>query len=634
MAAVVEQAGVSVVITDPDGIIEYVNPAFEKNTGFSSKETIGRKPSILKSGKHTDDFYREMWNTILSGNSWRGVMINIKKDGTEMIEDSVVSPVREESGKIIGFMSVKRDVTEEYRLHDKVKKSAQQFRAIFDNSPFGISITSLAEKKYRAVNHAFLTSTGLKVEDIIGKTPEEVGLLGGDFDETEFLEKLKTKGSIHNYPLKLIGASGEDKHVIFSSTVMDFNDEPCIFSMAIDITESKMLEEKLRQSQKMEAIGQLAGGIAHDFNNMLSGIMGSAELLDLMLPADSPYRDQVRTIIKSAGTAADLTGKLLAFSRKGKIVSGIVNIHESIMTVIAILKRTIDRNISIETSLDALSFTMTGDASLIQNAILNLGINARDAMPEGGRIVISTSNVYLDKASCEFENGCIEPGEYICIDVRDTGQGIPENIRQKIFEPFFTTKEPGKGTGLGLSAVYGTVREHSGTISVKSSQGKGTVFSICLPLKCPEKIKSENPPATLASGNGVILVVEDEPVVSSTAGDILAGLGYEVLFASCGEEALEIYSRNYPVIALVFLDMVMPGINGPETFRRMKEINSNVKVLYTSGFTKEGSKIDFSETGVCGFIKKPYRISELSRILASVTRGENTGLSDGGMEIF
>lgn len=621
LASIVEQAAESVIITDLEGTIEYVNPAFENKTGYLSNEVKGKKPSILKSGKHSPDFYRTMWSTILKGDVWRGIIVNRNRDGNELIEDSLLSPIRNNDGKIIGFLAVKRDVTDEFRLQEKIKASEKLFRTVFENAPGSMSITRMSDQKYVAVNPSFIKSTGLEIDDVIGKTASEIGFSIYDFDTKEFFDRLKKRGVVHNQIMRIIDPLGKEKCIIFSSTILDFEGEPCILSMSVDITESKKLEERLRHSQKMDAIGQLAGGIAHDFNNMLSGILGGAELLSFLLPPDSPLVKHAETIARSAGMASELTKKLLSFSRKGnRAEMAMVDVHECIRIAISILERSIGRNISIETNLVSSFSTIKGEVSTLQNIFLNLGINARDAMKDGGKLSFSTSDVFLDDYFCRSNSYSISPGNYIQIDVSDTGSGIPRKIIDRIFEPFFTTKEPGKGTGLGLSGVYGTVKEHGGAINVYSEEGMGTVFRIYLPLVSDDKSSDNGKTPEIQSGSGVILLVDDESVVRDTACEILKTLGYEVIMASDGEEALSLYKKNRGRISVVLMDMVMPGISGWETFRRLKKECPEVRVVFTSGFSQEGVLINLSEPGVCGFIHKPYRISELSTVIASAIK--------------
>lgn len=381
-----------------------------------------------------------------------------------------------------------------------------------------------------------------------------------------------------------------------------------------DITNHAELEAQLAHSRKMDAIGQLAGGVAHDFNNMLGGVIGAADLLKRRLMDGNDLR-MIDIILQSAGRASELTAKLLAFGRKGKLSTEPVNMNEVINDAIAILERSIDKKIKLVAKRDAERSTVTGDYSSLQSAILNIGINASHAMPDGGSIEISTRVVKLDQMYCDSCTFNIAPGDYIEVEIRDCGCGIhPENL-QRIFDPFFTTKEQGKGTGLGLSAVYGTIQEHHGAITVYSEMDVGTVFHLYLPLS-DQKAKAYESSECVINGHGRILVVDDEELIRITAQTMLEEMNYEVLLAQDGQEAVDIYSREGAKIDLIILDMIMPKMNGREAFLRLRELNSDVKIIISSGFSKDGDIDDLKEKGLCGFIRKPYRLSELSHILA------------------
>jgi len=387
-----------------------------------------------------------------------------------------------------------------------------------------------------------------------------------------------------------------------------------------DISDKNRIAEQLHQAQKMDIVGQLAGGVAHDFNNMLSGIMGSAELLSYEAGDNPKLKKYIDLIIESAKRSANLTSQLLAFSRKGKTISTPVDIHELIKAAIDLLERSIDKKIQISTRFSALNSFTPGDPALLQNAILNLSINARDAMPEGGTITISTINIELDRETIYLNSLTMNPGQYIEIDVTDTGSGIPKEIIPKIFDPFFTTKPPGKGTGLGLSGVYGTVTDHKGAITVYSEPGSGTIFKIFLPqtMLTSEKVNtSEN---IITKGSGCILVVDDESIIRNTAHGILITAGYEVILAEDGISGAEIYKTEMKRISLVILDMIMPKISGKETFQKLKSINPEVKVIFASGFNNEGSVQDILNSGARGFIQKPYMISEFTKLVDEVIR--------------
>lgn len=386
-----------------------------------------------------------------------------------------------------------------------------------------------------------------------------------------------------------------------------------------DITQSKKIEEQLHQARKMDVIGQLAGGVAHDFNNMLGGILGNAELLSFGLPDDSNLRKYVDTIIKGAERAADLTRKLLAFSRKARIVTTPIDIHDQIKSAMALLERSIDPRIKIITRLEATSSVVASDPTLLQNAILNLAINARDAMPEGGSLTFSTSNILLDSEYCDKQPYRIEPGMYLEISISDTGMGMTKEIMAKVFEPFFTTKPVGQGTGLGLAAVYGTVKDHHGSISVYSEPGLGSVFKIYLPVDStsPVCIQKEEEQIISEEG-GCILIVDDEAMIRNTAQALLVSMGFEVIVAADGDEALQIFLMEKERISAVILDIVMPKMNGREVYQHIRAIDPYVPVIFSSGFSSEAIMNDLMELGASAFIQKPYRHSALVKTLNEV----------------
>lgn len=386
-----------------------------------------------------------------------------------------------------------------------------------------------------------------------------------------------------------------------------------------DITERRELEEQLRQSQKMDVIGQLAGGIAHDFNNMLGGIIGSAELLAIKTEDTPSLKKYADIILKGAERASELTRNLLAYSRKAKFVTRLTDIHEPILEAVSLLERTIDKQITIKTELKASPSQVTGDPTLLQNAVMNLGINARDAMPDGGIIRLKTENVVLDEHYCSTHPG-LSPGDYIEIEVSDTGAGIPADIMARIFEPFFTTKKFGQGTGLGLAAVYGTVKEHRGDITVYSESGRGTVFKLFLPVDNSTGEHSATQTEQPVTGSGCILLIDDEAIIRNIAQAQLTHLGYEVLIAEDGESGIDIFRLEKNRISLVILDLVMPKISGQETLRRLLEIDPAVKVLVASGFNYHEDENKLPGPGAAGFIQKPFQLLRLSRAVAEVMK--------------
>lgn len=385
-----------------------------------------------------------------------------------------------------------------------------------------------------------------------------------------------------------------------------------------DVTEKELIEERLRQAQKMETVGRLAGGIAHDFNNLLGGIIGYADLLIIALAANERLRHHAERIVETAERAAGLTRNLLAFSRKGQLHAVDINLHQVIHDVVGILEQTIDRRITLATRLAAGSPLVNGDLSQIQSALLNLGVNARDAMPEGGALTFATAEVDLDDKAAQALSEPIIPGRYVEIRVSDTGVGMTPEVIAHLFEPFFSTKPRGKGTGLGLAAVYGTVRAHRGAIEVQSAPGGGTAFRVYLPVSGETSAPTRVEERRTSTGAGCILLVDDEKIIRNMARDMLKELGYDVLTAADGEEALEVFRRERDRIILVILDVVMPKCNGPEAVRAMQAIVPGVRILLSSGFDFDTATRDLMSEGVAGFLQKPFRITELSRKITEV----------------
>jgi len=383
-----------------------------------------------------------------------------------------------------------------------------------------------------------------------------------------------------------------------------------------DITEKETMQAMLAQSRKMEAIGQLAGGVAHDFNNLLTGISGFAELLSLQLRDDKQKSETAKKILSAAGRAKDLTRQLLSFARKGKIISSPVDCHESLLSAIGLLERSINKNITLATDLKATHTTIVGDPVQLENIFLNLGINGADAMPKGGTLHFSTMNEEISSPlTCEFAE-ILGQGNYLRVSIKDTGCGIDKELRQTIFEPFFTTKASGKGTGLGLSAVFGAMKEHGGRIRLLTEIDKGTEFSLYFPVEKTVEKANGLQHIPLQEGSGTILVIDDESLVLSSAEGLLSELGYVVLLANGGEKGIEMYRKHVEHVDLVLLDMIMPVMDGVTCFRQLKEINENIKVVICSGFSKTSRINEAEKMGVQGFLQKPYTAAEVSRAIS------------------
>jgi CheY-like chemotaxis protein len=366
----------------------------------------------------------------------------------------------------------------------------------------------------------------------------------------------------------------------------------------------------------MQAVGQLAGGIAHDFNNQLVGIVGCADILRAELAEHPELISFADKILGSARRASDLTAHLLAFARKGKFLAVPVDLHDIINEVVALLERSIDKQIHITLGLGAHPPTTLGDPSQLQNCFLNLALNARDAMPNGGELRFMTSIVHIDEEYCRANPYAIEAGDHVEISVSDTGVGMNQTVIEHIFEPFFTTKEKEKGTGMGLAAVYGTVKNHKGTIGVYSEVGRGTTFRVHLPLlietEVPRTAEPEAQPIGAPPG-AHILLVDDEEMVCETTCTMLRSLGYRVSICRNGQDAVDFIEHSADEIDLVILDMIMPVMGGGATFDALKKVNSGVRVLVSSGYSLEGEAQEILDRGARGFVQKPFLKTKLSR---------------------
>jgi PAS domain S-box-containing protein len=391
-----------------------------------------------------------------------------------------------------------------------------------------------------------------------------------------------------------------------------------------DVTSRKELEMQLLQAQKLDSIGQLAGGVAHDFNNMLGAISGYADMIRQRFGPGNPSIEKYATrILDAARRSADLTAKLLAFARKGKFEMAIVNMHAVVQDVVGLLEHTIDRRIAIVQVLGARPSTVMGDRAQLQNAVLNLAVNARDAMPEGGRLVFSTDVVDAARVPRSERTDAPATAErYIMVSVTDTGIGMDELVQARIFEPFFTTKDLGKGTGLGLASVYGTVRSHNGFIDVTSAAGKGSTFTLYLPVvaqTAPDGVPLRVPPSEQHAA-ATILFVDDEEIIRSMALEMLGGMGYSVHTCVDGGEAIAYYREHHAGINLVILDIVMPHVGGFDCFAELKKINPALRALVSSGYSVNEEARRIMDAGALGFIHKPFDVKELARSIEGALR--------------
>jgi two-component system cell cycle sensor histidine kinase/response regulator CckA len=490
----VEQSADTLIIMDRSGVMEYVNPAFEALTGYSRQEAIGQTLGILKSEQQTDELYQEMWDTVISGNVFRGIVMNRKKNGETLIIEKALAPLRDGRGQITHFISTGRD-----------------------------------------------------------------------------------------------------------------------------ITERRKLESDLQQAQKMDAIGRLAGGVAHDFNNLLLVISAYAELMLDSLAGDDPLRRNVGEIMTASRRAADLTRQLLAFGRKQVQLLQVLDLNAVIGEITGMLPRLIGEDIELVFVPGQDLGKVKADPGQIEQVVMNLAANARDAMPGGGRLTIETATVGVDESYVQ-RHSIVPPGDYVLLTVTDSGQGIAAVHLAHIFEPFYTTKDAGKGTGLGLATVYGIVKQNGGFVWVYSEPGLGTTFKIYLPRvqSVSSEVRITRPAESSPRGCETLLLVEDEASVRQASRQFLTRSGYTVLEASDGEDGLRASREHGGPIHLMITDVVMPRMGGPQLAERLADERPDMKVLFVSGYAEntvlQHGKIDVTTR----FLQKPFSSKALARKVREV----------------
>ncbi|MGE5172502.1 MAG: PAS domain S-box protein, partial [Betaproteobacteria bacterium] len=556
----------------------------------------------------------------------KAMHVHYDHDDREIYVECEAYPIKDSSGRVIRAIETLKDVTKRVMLEKKLKESEEKFRDLYDNAPDGYY--SLAGNGLIVeVNRTFLDMLGYRREELVGKKCIE-NLLAEESVKTcktKFPE-LKERGRMANLELTLVRKDGTLLPVMMNATAIYDGNGAFVMSrsMVRDISdrkkadeEKRRLREQLFQSQKLEALGTLAGGIAHDFNNLLASILGYASLAKADMSSDDSLYHHVDIIETASLRASELTQQLLAFAKGGKYDAQPNDVNIIVREVASLLSHTIDKNITLKLETDNILRPVICDAGQIQQAILNICINGRDAMPKGGTLTIRTENVHLEIKDVQYFVA-VPPGDYVRISVSDTGSGMDRQTQQHMYEPFFTTKE--KGTGLGLSLVYGIIKKHNGFIQVHSEPGRGSTFEVNL-VACngeETRAKKRGEGMELQHGSGTILIVDDEPLVIELAGDILRRFGYTVLTAHGGEEAVQLFQQHSPEIVAVLLDMVMPQMDGREVFRRLRTLNPEVKVIVSSGYSHDRDADYLLDQGASGFVQKPYRIAELIRVVNEV----------------
>ncbi|MBU1056153.1 MAG: PAS domain S-box protein [Proteobacteria bacterium] len=616
-----EGAAEGILIIDMENReFQYANPAICKMLGYTQDELKKMNVMDIHPQNDFDSFIPEF--TELERKSG-GMVKNIpciKKDGAIIYADFNTTLTSIDGIPCnVGFIT---DVTERKKSDDALKESQERFKILFEYAPDAIYLHDL-EGRFIDCNLAAEKMIGYSKEELIGKSLAELSLIPQESAEkaAKFLDK--NAQGLPAGPEEFITnrKDGKQNYAEFRTFPLEIKGRKMVMGVARDVSERKNLEEQLRQSQKLEAIGILSGGIAHDFNNLLTTIMGNSELILMGLPKGDPLREEIEEIKVAGERAATLTRQLLAFSRKQVLQPAVVNLNEIALDMEKMLCRMIGENIELKTILSPDLGQIEVDESQIEQVIMNLVVNARDAMPEGGKITIETGNINIDE---EYANAhvSVKPGSYIMLSISDTGVGIPKENQAHIFEPFYTTKGKGKGTGLGLSTVYGIIKQSNGNIWLYSEPGKGTAFKIYLPrVEKPVSEMERKAKATDSlTGSETILVVEDDEMVINFIIKVLKGYGYKVLTALNGEEAIKVSEDYHGPIHLILTDVIMPGINSRDMEEELKSYRPELSVLYMSGYTDNA----IVHHGVLDpgkiFIAKPFSPESLGRKVREVLK--------------
>jgi PAS domain S-box-containing protein len=617
----VDQSPAAVFITDPSGAIQYVNHRFTETTGYSAAEVLGKNPRILKSGLTPPSYYQALWRTILAGNTWRSEVQNRRKSGELYWDAVVISPIRNTRGEITHFLAIQEDVTARKLSEEALRGSERRLRTLFET--VNLVVLGLdAHGRVDYVNPYLLALTGYAPNEVTGRDWIQTFIPEAQRPRMEgvFHELIERESHSH-YQNPIVTKEGAERMISWHNTVVRDERGRATGTLSIgeDITEQRKLEAQLLQAQKMEAVGRLAGGVAHDFNNILTAVFGYLDLVTEELPPESPARDDVSELRTVALRAAGLTRQLLAFSRQQVLQPVVLNLNDVVENLQKMLGRLIGEDVALETVLAGDLSNVRADPGQIEQVILNLAVNARDAMPTGGRLTIETANVTLGEGYVDRHKPAV-PGRYVMLAVTDSGTGMDEATMARIFEPFFTTKEKGKGTGLGLATVYGIVKQSGGYIWAYSEVGHGTTFKIYLPeVDQPvEPVGPPREPSERLTGTETILLAEDDDLLRPLARELLAKLGYQVIDARHADEALDLAARHDGPIHLLLSDVVMPGESGLQLARRLHELRPEVRVLYISGYTDDAVvRHGLLDPGL-NFLQKPFTPEALARRVRDV----------------
>ena len=629
LRAIFEGAPNGLLVVAATGAIEMANVQAERLFGYGPGELPGRLLELLVPDRFRSD-HPGLRASFMGENNARAMgagrdLYGLKKDGTEFPVEIGLNPIRIGQNRLVLTSIV--DISERKKAEDELRHSEERFRSIIDSVSEGIFISDAATGTFSDINEAGAAMCGWAAEELIGRTIESISSGVPPYTQVEafgWIEKAAATGLPQLFEWQCKTKDGRLFWTDVSLRFASIAGRRVVLAIVRDVTERRAVEAQLQQAQKMEAIGQLTGGMAHDFNNLLAIIQGNLELIRERLTLDPAGLDMAEDAFRAATRGASLTHQLLAYSRRQPLTPVTVKIDIQVAEVARLLRRTLGETIDLRTVMPPDLWRTRIDPHQLENALLNLAVNARDAMPNGGRLTIEAANKLLDETYAE-QNAEVTPGRYVLLAVTDSGTGMPKEVVDRVLEPFFTTKPVGKGSGLGLSMVYGFIKQSGGHMKIYSEVGRGTTINLYLPGVLDDgEIRASAPASgmvTAARPGETILVVEDEELVRKLALRVLAAQGYRTLEAADGPAALALL-ESAERIDLLLTDVVLPkGISGPEIARRTRASRPELKILYMSGYARDAALQNGELDGDVHLLTKPFPKDDLARKIRELLDG-------------
>lgn len=626
LAKAVESATDLITVTDLENRFVFVNKHFLQVYGYEEHEILGQTPHILVPPHEAERVVNQIFETINNKGRWEGELINRKKDGTEFYIHLSSSAIKNEQGNITMYVGVSQDITEKKKAEMALRLSEEHYRTLVESALdaiFRLSPTGLIE----SLNSAFERITGWSREEWIGKSFTTI-IHQDDFAKVQNLFKMTIEGK--STPIFELRIQPKEGNYILTegrmTALYQNNTVVGVLGIARDITERKKLEEEIHKIQRMESLGTLAAGVAHSFNNILDIIQGYIVTLEdhLSKQYDQQFDKSINTIKKAIERGTNIVQQILTYAHKTEVDFQALSLNLLIEEIVKLLEETFPKTIDIKCNMTNEPTFISGDVNKIHQSLLSICVNARDAMPNGGTLTISTS-VIDGIALREYFHDATEH-KYVCISINDTGVGMDDATRSRIFDPFFTTKDFGSGIGLGLSMVYGTVKSHRAFVDIESQVGKGSTFKLYFPVinvaADNEALVVTEKEGAVKRGSETILIVEDEDALRELLKGLLEDNGYQVMEAADGQEAVKIYTQNKDNIGLVFSDMGLPKLGGWEAFQKIKEVNPNVKAILASGYFSHELRTKMINEGAKDFVQKPYALNSLLSRIREILDGK------------